>query len=69
MAMETLMDVKTAPVARTGMLIRKPAAEVCEAFVDPAVTSRFWFSKGSGPLTMTTAKQRSSLPLIRRRSL
>ena len=51
MAMETLIDVKIAPVARTGMLIRKPAAEVFEAFVDPAVTSRFWFSKGSGPLT------------------
>lgn len=44
------MDVKTAPVASTGMLIRRPAAEVFEAFVDPAVTSRFWFSKGSGRL-------------------
>ncbi len=44
------MDLKTAPVAKTGMLIRKPAAEVFEAFVDPAVTSKFWFSKGSGRL-------------------
>lgn len=49
--MEMLMDLKIAPVARTGMLIRKSAAEVFEAFVDPAVTSRFWFSKGSGRLT------------------
>lgn len=32
------------------MLIRRPVAEVFEAFVDPAVTSRFWFSKGSGRL-------------------
>lgn len=32
------------------MLIRRPAAEVFEAFADPAVTARFWFSKGSGRL-------------------
>lgn len=40
----------TAPVATAGMLIRRPAAEVFEAFVDPAVTTRFWFSEGSGRL-------------------
>src|SRR5258706_14289976 len=32
------------------MLIRKPIAEVFEAFIDPAITSRFWFTKGSGRL-------------------
>lgn len=32
------------------MLIRRPVSEVFEAFVDPAVTSRFWFSKGSARL-------------------
>jgi uncharacterized protein YndB with AHSA1/START domain len=32
------------------MLIRRPVAEVFEAFVDPGVTSRFWFSRGSGRL-------------------
>ena len=32
------------------MLIRKPASEVFEAFIDPAITSRFWFTKGSGRL-------------------
>jgi uncharacterized protein YndB with AHSA1/START domain len=32
------------------MLIRKPAAEVFEAIVDPRITSRFWFTKGSGRL-------------------
>ena len=36
--------------SHTGMLIRKPVAEVFEAFVDPAVTSQFWFTKGSGRL-------------------
>ncbi len=30
------------------MLVRKPVAQVFEAFVDPAITSHFWFSKGSG---------------------
>jgi uncharacterized protein YndB with AHSA1/START domain len=44
------MDDAKGPVARAGMLIRRPAAEVFEAFADPAVTARFWFSKGSGRL-------------------
>jgi len=32
------------------MLIRKPVSEVFEAFVNPAITSKFWFTKGSGRL-------------------
>ena len=32
------------------MLIRRPRAEVFEAFVDPAITSRFWFTKSTGRL-------------------
>ena len=40
----------TAPVARATMLIRRPTAEVFGAFADPAVTSRFWFTRGSGRL-------------------
>lgn len=38
------------PVAKAEMMIRAPAAKVFEAFADPAVTTKFWFSKGSGPL-------------------
>jgi uncharacterized protein YndB with AHSA1/START domain len=38
------------PVATAGMLIRRPVEEVFEAFVDPAVTARFWFTDGSGRL-------------------
>jgi uncharacterized protein YndB with AHSA1/START domain len=38
------------PVVKTGMLIRKPAAEVFEAFVNPDITTKFWFTKGSGRL-------------------
>src|SRR2546422_9684112 len=48
--METLMEIRHVPIAKTEMLIRKPVAEVFEAFVNPAITSRFWFSKGSGRL-------------------
>jgi uncharacterized protein YndB with AHSA1/START domain len=32
------------------MLIRKPVAEVFQAFIDPAVTTQFWFTKSSGKL-------------------
>jgi len=45
-----MTDTLQAPVAKAQMLIRKPIAEVFEALVDPAITSRFWFSKGSGRL-------------------
>lgn len=33
--------------AKAEMLIRKPVVDVFEAFVDPAITSKFWFSQGS----------------------
>jgi uncharacterized protein YndB with AHSA1/START domain len=36
------------PIATTGMLIRAPVGEVFKAFVDPDVTTRFWFTKSSG---------------------
>ncbi|HEV2818011.1 MAG TPA: SRPBCC family protein [Allosphingosinicella sp.] len=38
------------PVARAEMQIRRPPADVFEAFADPAITSRFWFTSGSGRL-------------------
>ncbi|MET4682421.1 SRPBCC family protein [Brevundimonas faecalis] len=41
----------SAPIASAGMLIRRPVAEVFAAFVDPAITARFWFTGGSAPLT------------------
>ncbi|WP_276503750.1 SRPBCC family protein [Terrimonas pollutisoli] len=34
--------------AKAEMLIRKPIAEVFEAFINPAITTRFWFTKSSG---------------------
>jgi uncharacterized protein YndB with AHSA1/START domain len=44
------MQHNEAPVAVAEMLIRKPVAEVYEAFIDPAITSKFWFSHGSARL-------------------
>jgi len=34
----------------TGMLIRRPVAEVFEAFIDPDITTQFWFTRSSGRL-------------------
>ena len=44
------MRLTKEPVAKTGMLIRRPVEQVFEAIVNPEITSRFWFSKGSGRL-------------------
>lgn len=44
------LQLKQAPIAKTGMLIRKPVAEVFEAFINPDITTRFWFTKSSGRL-------------------
>ncbi|GIH17283.1 SRPBCC family protein [Rugosimonospora africana] len=38
------------PTVAADMLIRRPVAEVFRAFADPAVTTRFWFTKSSGEL-------------------
>lgn len=38
------------PVAKTEMLIRQPIERVFAAFVDPAITSKFWLTGGSAPL-------------------
>ena len=63
------LELTRAPVMRTGMLIRKPPADVFEAFVDPNITTKFWFTKGnwspggrqgrfSGPGRCTTFQRR-----------
>jgi uncharacterized protein YndB with AHSA1/START domain len=44
------MQNKLQPIAKAEMLIRKPVAEAFEAFVNPDITSKFWFTKGSGRL-------------------
>lgn len=36
--------------AKAEMLIRRPVKEVFEAFVNPEITTKFWFTKSSGRL-------------------
>lgn len=38
------------PTVETQMLIRKPVATVFQAFIDPNITTNFWFTKSSGQL-------------------
>lgn len=38
------------PAVKVELLIRKPVEEVFEAFIDPAVTTQFWFTKSTGKL-------------------
>ncbi|TIO09816.1 SRPBCC family protein [Mesorhizobium sp.] len=44
------MEIRENPTAEAGMLIRRPVAEVFEAIVDPAITTKFCFTHGSGRL-------------------
>lgn len=44
------MTDKNLNFVEASLLIRKPVAEVFEAFIDPALTKHFWFTKGSGRL-------------------
>ncbi len=38
------------PTVEVQMLIRKPVATVFNAFIDPKITTQFWFTKSSGIL-------------------
>jgi uncharacterized protein YndB with AHSA1/START domain len=44
------MQLNQPPITKAEMLIRRPVAEVYSAFTDPAVTTKFWFTKSSGKL-------------------
>jgi uncharacterized protein YndB with AHSA1/START domain len=44
------LQLARVPNSETGMLIRRPVADVFEAFVNPDITTKFWFTKSSGRL-------------------
>ena len=44
------MSEVVSPAVQAQMLVRRPLDEVFEAFVDPAITTRFWFTGSSGKL-------------------
>lgn len=45
-----MSTTKGGPVAKSEMVIRRPISEVFNAIIDPAITTKFWFSKSSGKL-------------------
>jgi uncharacterized protein YndB with AHSA1/START domain len=47
---ETNLQLTKVPDVETGMLIRRSAGPVFEALTDPAITTKFWFTKSTGPL-------------------
>lgn len=44
------MENKNIPTVETQMLIRNPINEVFQAFINPQITTNFWFTKSSGIL-------------------
>lgn len=48
--LQTSSELEPSPVMQTAMLIRRPSDEVFEAFANPEITSKFWFTKGSSRL-------------------
>lgn len=44
------MEEEKTPMVETQMMIRKPVSTVFNAFTDPAITTKFWFSKSDGKL-------------------
>jgi uncharacterized protein YndB with AHSA1/START domain len=48
--MSTLRLTKT-PSVKVGLLVRTPPERVFEAFRDPAVTTKFWYTKSTGEMT------------------
>lgn len=44
------LQLTKVPMTKTGMLIRKPVAEVFEVVINPDITTKFWFTKSSDRL-------------------
>jgi uncharacterized protein YndB with AHSA1/START domain len=45
------MHLTRAPAVKVGLLMRKPPADTFAAIADPAITTRFWYTKSTGPMT------------------
>ncbi|CAO3631906.1 unnamed protein product [Cunninghamella blakesleeana] len=44
------LQLSQVPIVKTGMLIRQPPNKVFEAFINPDITTKFWFTKSTGEL-------------------
>jgi uncharacterized protein YndB with AHSA1/START domain len=47
------LQLTRVPVTETGMLIRRPVADVFEAILNPEITTKFWFTRSSGRLEVS----------------
>ena len=47
-----LLLLTRVPTTETGMLIRRPVADVFDAIVNPEITTKFWFTSSSGRLAV-----------------
>ncbi|MCU1806290.1 SRPBCC family protein [Cytobacillus firmus] len=45
-----MTNLKEVSISKVEMLIRKPVKEVFDAFIDPSITTKFWFTKSDGRL-------------------
>jgi uncharacterized protein YndB with AHSA1/START domain len=45
------MHLTHVPAVKVGLLMRKPPADTFAAIADPAITTRFWYTKSTGPMT------------------
>lgn len=44
------LNLTNRPIVKVEMLIRKPTSVVFESFINPEITTKFWFTKSSGKL-------------------
>ncbi len=49
------MNETQIPMVECQMMIRKPVSMVFQAFIDPKITTKFWFTKSSGKLEKGSA--------------
>ncbi len=47
---QLIMTTHNIPTVETQMLVRRPVQQVFQAFIDPTITTNFWFTKSSGLL-------------------
>jgi uncharacterized protein YndB with AHSA1/START domain len=47
----TTLELTQVPTVTTGMLVRRPPEDVFEAFADPEVTTKFWYTRSTGRMT------------------
>ena len=45
-----MISLNEQPIVKAEMLIRRPVEAVYEAFINPEITTKFWFTKSSGRL-------------------